>query len=78
MAQKPTSFKKVQAMVAFNRENAFPKCSAPPIAISPRGVAVFPRLFTVVFKITWKRQNQHRPDKAYKNAKDNGICGNSF
>ena len=35
----------------FRPCDALPNFSAPPMAISPRGVAVFPRLSTAVFRI---------------------------
>ena len=50
-ASYPTSFRKVQAISGFGLEKALPNFSAPPIAIRPRGVAVFPRLFTEVLMI---------------------------
>ena len=50
-ASYPASFKKVQAISGFGLANALPNFNAPPMAISPRGVACFPRLFTEVSRI---------------------------
>ena len=45
------SFIKVQATEAFSLEKAFPKRREPPMAIRPRGVAVFARFPTVESRI---------------------------
>ena len=60
-ASYPASFKKVQAISGFGLANALPNFNAPPMAISPRGVAVFPRLFTEVSRIAGigKCSNDH-------------------
>ena len=74
----PTSFKNVQASTARILEKAFLNSSAPPIAISPRGVAVLARFPTVVERILGMGRREQGPDGAGNDPKDYGIGGNPF
>ena len=75
----PTSFKNVQASTARILEKAFLNSSAPPIAISPRGVAVLARFPTVVERILGMGRRKQGPGMEPATIpKDYGIGGNSL